>query len=177
MCSNKHPTNSIFLSPYCKFRNLVFSARFMNLNQEKKSFRNLQYGLWTRLVRSICWSTLREAREAEGVPTNVLAALHNAGYRDNPLPVIVLSKLLYGLLVMQLVFIQIWMMNVFEKVVSIYFFRYDLAVKIIEFRSFRFLKFLYCFHCLFVFLVCNILIRIYNFFFMKNKWRIIRGCT
>ena len=69
-------------------------------------------------------------------------------------------------------------MNVFEKVVSIYFFRYDLAVKIIEFRSFRFLKFLYCFQCLFVFPVCNILIRIYNyFFFMKNKWRIIRGCT
>ena len=105
MCSNKHPTNSIFLSPYCKFRNLVFSARFMNLNQEKKSFRNLQYGLSTRLVRSICWSTLREAREAEGVPTNVLGALHNGGCRDNPLPAIMLSKLLYGLLVMQLVFL------------------------------------------------------------------------
>ena len=73
--------------------------------RKKKSFRNLQYGLWTRLVRSICWSTLREAREAEGVPTNVLGALHNGGYRDNPLPAIVLSKLLYGLLVMQLVFL------------------------------------------------------------------------
>ena len=48
---------------------------------------------------------MREAREAEGVPTNVLGALHNAGYRHNPLPVIVLSKLLYGLLVMQLVFL------------------------------------------------------------------------
>ena len=159
----------------------------------------------------------------------MLGALHNGGCRDNPLPAIVLSKLLYGLLVMQLVFlvkrrhtsvrhyihrlsskrpisflinshkdvdihyvdfipvvrnhlralekIQILMM-VFEKIVSIYFFRYDLAVKIIEFRSFRFLKFLYCFQCLFVFPVCNILIRIYNyFFFMKNKWRIIRGCT
>ena len=105
MCSNKHPTNSIFLSPYCKLRNLVFSSRFLNPNHEKKSFRNLQYGLWTRLVRSICWSTLREAREAEGVSTNVLGALHNTGYRDNPLPVIVLSKLLYGLLVMQLVFL------------------------------------------------------------------------
>ena len=65
--------------------------------------------------------------------------------------------------------IQIWMMNVFEKVVSIYFFRYDLAVKNIEFRSFRFLKFLYCFQCLFVFPVCHILIRIYNYFFFHEE--------
>ena len=105
MYSNKHPTNYIFLSPYCKLRNLVFSARFMNPNQEKKSFLNLQYGSWTRLVISICWSTLREAGDAEGIPTNVLGALHNGGYRDNPHPAIVLSKLLYGLLVMQLVFL------------------------------------------------------------------------
>ena len=105
MYSNKHPTNYIFLSPYCKLRNLVFSARFMNPNQEKKPFRNLQYDLWTRLIRIICKSTLREAGDAEGVPTNVLGALHNGGCRDNPLPAIVLSKLLYGLLVMQLVFL------------------------------------------------------------------------
>ena len=105
MYSNKNLTNLIFLGPYCKLRNLVFSARFMNPNQEKKSFLNLQYGSWTRLVISICWSTLREAGDAEGIPTNVLGALHNGGYRDNPHPAIVLSKLLYGLLVMQLVFL------------------------------------------------------------------------
>ena len=105
MYSNKHHTNYIFLSPYCKLRNLVFSARFMNPNQEKIPFRTLQYDLWTRLIRIICKSTLREARDAEGVPTNVLGALHNGGCRDNSLPAIVLSKLLYGLLVMQLVFL------------------------------------------------------------------------
>ena len=60
-------------------------------------------------------------------------------------------------------------MNVFEKVVLIYFFRYDLAVKNIEFRSFRFLKFLYCFQCLFVFPVCHILMRIYNYFFFHEE--------
>ena len=59
-------------------------------------------------------------------------------------------------------------MNVFEKIVSIYFFSYDVAVKIIEFRSFWFLKFLYCFQNLFVFAVCNILIRIYNYFFHEE---------
>ena len=35
----------------------------------------------------------------------MLGALHNGGYRDNPHPAIVLLKLLYGLLVMQLVFL------------------------------------------------------------------------
>ena len=35
MYSNKYPTNYIFLSPYCKLQNHVFSARFMNPNQEK----------------------------------------------------------------------------------------------------------------------------------------------
>ena len=35
----------------------------------------------------------------------MLGALHNGGCRDNPLPAIMLSKLLYGLLVMQLVFL------------------------------------------------------------------------
>ena len=73
--------------------------------RKKNRSRNLQYGSWTRLVRSICWSTLREAGDAEGIPTNVLGALHNGGYRDNPHPAIVLSKLLYSLLVMQLVFL------------------------------------------------------------------------
>ena len=36
MYSNKNLTNPIFLGPHCKLRNLVFSARFMNPNQEKK---------------------------------------------------------------------------------------------------------------------------------------------
>ena len=51
-------------------------------------------------------------------------------------------------------------MNVFEKVVSIYLFEYDLKKKKIEFTSFRFLKFLFCFQFLYVCAVCNILIRI-----------------
>ena len=97
-------------------RTLLFSARTVSYGtsfspldlwirtRNKNRSRNLQYGSWTRLVRSICWSTLREAGDAEGIP-NVLGALHNGGYRDNPHPAIVLLKLLYGLLVMQLVFL------------------------------------------------------------------------
>ena len=185
----------------------------MNPSREKKSFRNLQYSPWTRLIRSICWSTLREAGEAEGVPANVLGALPNEGYRDNPLPAIVLSKILYGLLFMQLVFldkrrhasvrhyihrlsgkrpisfykfpqkmltihyvdfIPVVRNNLraletnpnmdderfWESCVNISFWVWFKKKKKIEFTSFRFLKFLFCFQFLYVCAVCNILIRI-----------------
>ena len=87
-------------------RTIFFSVRTVSYGT---SFSPLDLWIRTRKknrsIRIICKSTLREAGEAEGVPTNVLGALHNGGCRDNPLPAIMLSKLLYGLLVMQLVFL------------------------------------------------------------------------
>ena len=100
---------NILRTRFFSVRTVSYGTSFLRSIYEsqpgKKSFRNLQYGSWTRLVRSICWSTLREAGDAEGIPTNVLGALHNGGYRDNPHPAIVLLKLLYSLLVIQLVFL------------------------------------------------------------------------
>ena len=105
-CTAINILRTIFFSVRTVSYGTSFSPLDLWIRTRKKNrSRNLQYGSWTRLVRSICWSTLREAGDAEGIPTNVLGALHSGGYRDNPHPAIVLSKLLYGLLAMQLVFL------------------------------------------------------------------------